>query len=76
MKAALIFLVLLVACSNKTLTFEQNVFKEKCLAGGHQWMKMSEMKDGIMSGPPCDGCMPDQKSHICSQEEYEKYIKS
>jgi len=72
---ALIALLILVACSTEQLSNEQAIFKEKCLADGNQWMKMSEMKEGTMTGPPCYGCMPDEKSHICSQAEYEAHVK-
>ncbi len=68
-------LLLLAACAKEHLTQEQMAFKEKCIADGHQWMKMSEMKDGMMSGPPCYGCMADEKNHICTQQAYEEHIK-
>ncbi len=71
----LIALIILAACSTEQISNEQTIFKEKCLANGHQWMKMSEMKDGMMTGPPCYGCMPDEKTHLCTQEEYEAHVK-
>jgi len=72
---ALIALLILVACSKAPLTFEQQSFKELCSSKSHQWMKMSEMKEGTMTGPPCYGCMPDEKTHLCTQEEYEAHLK-
>jgi len=75
MKLTSLLLMGLLACSTEQISNEQSLFKEKCLANGHQWMKMSEIKDGMMTGPPCYGCMPDEKNHICTQEEYEAYVK-
>ncbi len=71
-----LFLIFLLGCAQVNLSKEQIAFKEKCLAEGHEWMNsMSEMKEGMMAGPPCPGCMPDEKNHICTQEEYEAYVK-
>ncbi len=75
MKTTALLLLLLIACAQEPLTSEQTTFKEMCIAKGHQWMKMSEMKEGMMTGKPCYGCMPDEKTHICTQTEYEEYIK-
>jgi hypothetical protein len=74
MKAYLLILLLLISCAAQ-LTPEQQAFKEKCLANGHQWMKMSEMKDGMMIGEPCSGCMLDERTHLCTQAEYEAHLK-
>jgi len=73
--AALLTLLLLSACAQVRLSQEQMELKEMCLSKGHQWMKMSEMKEGMITGSPCYGCMPDEKSHICNQAEYEAYVK-
>jgi len=75
MKYTIILLLLLAACSQAELSQEQSAFKEKCTANKHQWMKMSEMKEGMMTGPPCQGCMLDEKTHLCTQTEYEEYVK-
>jgi len=76
MKREMIFLILffLAGCSQE-LTAEQQAFKERCVGAEHQWMKMSEMKDGMMVGEPCYGCMADEKTHLCTQIEYEEYLK-
>lgn len=75
MKFAALLLLFLLACAQEPLTAEQDTYKEICLANEHQWMKMSEMKEGMMTGKPCYGCMPDEKTHICAQNEYEVYAK-
>ncbi|HLF55045.1 MAG TPA: hypothetical protein VI612_04970 [Candidatus Nanoarchaeia archaeon] len=75
MRFAVLFLLFLFACAQEQLSQEQTAFKEMCLTNGHQWMKMSELKEGMMTGKPCYGCMPDEKTHICAQNEYEAYLK-
>jgi len=75
MKYGIFCLLMLAACTTEQLTAEQQHFKERCIEDGNQWMKMSEMKEGMMTGPPCDGCMPDGKTHICTQQEYEEYVR-
>ncbi len=75
MKKVAFLLLFLIACSSEQLSAEQTAFKEACLSKSHQWMKMSEMKDGMMTGLPCNGCMPDEKTHICTQAAYEAYVK-
>lgn len=65
----LLLLLFLVGCTT-TLTQEQQAFKETCVQHGDLWMEMSEMKNGFVVGKPCYGCMPDEKNHICTQEEY------
>ncbi len=75
MKLTALFLLFLFACAQEPLTAGQEAFKEICQSKGHQWMKMSEMKEGMMTGKPCYGCMPDEKTHICAKTEYEAYLK-
>lgn len=73
--ALLIFLNVLASCAQETNNHEQSVFQKMCLGHNHQWMSMSETKNGMIVGPACDGCMPDPTNHLCSQQEYEEHIK-
>ncbi len=66
---AIATLIALLACTVQ-LTPEQQEFKTICAEHNDPWMKMSEMKNGFVIGKPCYGCMPDEKNHICTQEEY------
>jgi hypothetical protein len=69
-----LFLLLLLLSSCAQLAPEEQDYKTVCLAHKDAFMKMNEMKDGETTGPPCYGCMPDIKNHICSKDEYLKYI--
>jgi len=68
-----ILVLFVIACTQQELTQEQSSFRELCLTKGHQWMKMSEMEEGVLTGPACYGCMPDAKNHLCTQNDYEEY---
>ena len=73
MKKILLLLLLLVflnACEG-ALTKEQQAYKEFCAEKNGMWMKMSAMEDGKPTVESCYGCMPDEKNHLCTQEEYE-----
>ena len=63
-------LFFLVSCAAEQLTKEQSSFRQTCLTNGDGWMKMSEMKDGKVVGPPCYGCMPDDNNHYCTLKDY------
>lgn len=67
-------LFLLIACAEQ-LTPEQNAYKEYCASHSGAWMKMSELHDGKPTGNTCYGCMPDEKNHLCTQQEYEAFGK-
>jgi hypothetical protein len=69
-----LFALLLIACTEQ-LTVQEQAYKEYCAEKGGAWMKMSELKDGHPTGNTCYGCMPDEKNHICTKEEYEEFIK-
>src|SRR5574341_1078139 len=73
-KSLLLLFVLLVACTER-LTSEEQTYKEFCIEHKGAWMKMTELKDGKPVGPACYGCMPDEKNHICTQQEYEEFVK-
>jgi hypothetical protein len=68
-------MIILASCSAESLTAEQQEYKDYCTAHNGAWMKMSELKDGHPTGKTCYGCMPDEKNHICTKEEYEEFIK-
>jgi len=72
MKYILLCLVLLTACTEQ-LTAEQQTYKEYCFSHSGGWMKMSELHDGKPTGNTCYGCMPDNKNHICTLEEYKTW---
>jgi len=67
--------LLLISCTAEQLTQENQAYKEYCLSQNGAWMKMSELKDGVPTGKTCYGCMPDEKNHICTQQEYEEFMK-
>jgi hypothetical protein len=71
----LILPMLLMACTAEKITTEDQTYKEYCAEKGGAWMKMSELKDGKPTGNTCFGCMPDEKNHICTQQEYEEFIQ-
>jgi hypothetical protein len=71
---ALTALLLLTACAEQ-LTPEEQEYKEFCKQQKGAWMKMSELKEGNPTGKTCYGCMPDEKNHICTKEEYEEFVK-
>jgi hypothetical protein len=73
-KTAVILLLLLIACTEH-LASAQQTYKDYCLSHKGAWMKMSELKEGKPVGPACYGCMPDEKNHICTQQEYEEFVK-
>ncbi|MBI4146218.1 hypothetical protein HY489_02675 [Candidatus Woesearchaeota archaeon] len=73
MKLHALLLTLLLACST-TLTPEEQSYKELCTKNNHAWMRMSELKDGHPTGNTCYGCMPDEKNHLCSKEEYDALL--
>ena len=76
MKAQIVLICLmLIACTEIKLTPEQQTYKEYCAEKEGAWMKMSELKDGHPTGNTCYGCMPDEKNHICTKEEYEESVK-
>ncbi len=66
-----LILLILVSCTKQKLTSEQETYKNKCLIDGKQWMQMSEIKDGMVVGKSCYGCMVDAKNHVCNEKEYE-----
>lgn len=66
--------ILLTACTEQ-LTKEEQTYKDYCLQTRGAWMKMSELKEGMPTGKTCYGCMPDEKNHVCTQEEYKVLIK-
>ncbi|MBI4141301.1 hypothetical protein HY484_00070 [Candidatus Woesearchaeota archaeon] len=68
-------MLVLTACAQESISAEQESFKELCNREGHGWMKMSETKNGMITGLACDGCMPDAKNHLCDQKEYGEYVK-
>jgi hypothetical protein len=74
-KAAIVLLILFAACSAEHLTIEQQTYKDYCLSHNGAWMKMTELKEGMPVGPACYGCMPDEKNHLCTQQEYEEFTK-
>jgi hypothetical protein len=74
LKYFLLFLLLLSACAEQ-LTPEEQSYKEYCASHKGAWMKMSELKDGQLTGKTCYGCMPDEKNHLCTQQEYEAFVK-
>ena len=63
----------LVSCASNEFTTEDANFREVCLTNGDGWMKMSETKEGQVTGPSCYGCMPDAKNHLCSLQDYEDF---
>ena len=65
--------VFLVACG-KPLTVEEQEYKDFCKETDGMWMKMSELHDGEPTGKTCNGCMPDEKNHLCTKEEYEAIL--
>jgi hypothetical protein len=67
-------IILLTACTEQ-LTAEEQSYKEYCASHKGAWMKMSELKDGQPTGKTCYGCMPDEKNHLCTQQEYEAFVK-
>lgn len=77
MKKAMIVLAvlgaLLVSCASDEFTTEDSSFREVCLTNGDPWMKMSETKEGRITGPSCYGCMPDANTHLCSLSEYDSF---
>lgn len=73
MKKTLLLFLLLIACAPDELTQEQATYREKCLADGNPWMLMSQVQDGQVVGPSCHGCMPDERHHICTLAEYDKF---
>ncbi len=68
----ILLLAMLMACTEQ-LTPEQQAYMEYCFSHNGAWMKMNELKDGKIIGPPCFGCMPDEKNHICTLEEYKTW---
>ena len=72
---ALLICLFLIGCTAEQLTAEQQSYKDYCVSHNGAWMKMSELKDGHPTGKTCYGCMPDEKNHICTKEEYEKFVK-
>ncbi len=75
MKAFILMIILLAGCAAEQISTEQQTYKEYCAEKGGAWMKMSELKEGKPTGNTCYGCMPDDKNHICMQQEYEEFIK-
>ena len=75
MKTAVILALVLLAACAETLSAEQQEYKDYCQSHNGAWMKMSELKDGQPTGKTCYGCMPNEKNHICTQEEYEEFVK-
>lgn len=73
MRLALVFLLLIAACAAETLTLEQAEFKKICAENNDPFMLMSETKNGQVVGPACYGCMPDERNHICTLEEYRRF---
>lgn len=71
---ALMFIIL-ISCTSGQLTDKEQAYKGYCAEKGGAWMKMSELKDGQPTGKTCYGCMPDEKNHICTKEEYEEFVK-
>ena len=69
----ILLLIILTACSTETLTQEQLEYRDFCAQQGGAWMKMSELHDGHPTGKTCYGCMPDERNHLCSREEYEGF---
>jgi hypothetical protein len=67
-----VFLLVLAGCAQ--LTPDEQDFKTVCEAHKHAFMKMEPMMEGQALGPPCFGCMPDIKTHICDKNEYLKYV--
>ena len=68
-------LLFITACTVQSTPQEQNPFEQACRANNHAWMKMAHIVEGMIVGPACDGCMPDGKNHLCSQQEYEEHLK-
>jgi len=68
---SILFIILLTACSEEVLTKEQTAFKSACGLNHGFWMKMSELKSGMIVGHSCYGCMHDYENHFCSQKEYD-----
>ena len=75
MKAYALLLLMLASCAAEQLTIEQQTYKDYCTSHNGAWMKMSELKEGQPTGKTCYGCMPDEKNHICTQQEYEEFVK-
>jgi hypothetical protein len=75
MKTYALLLLMLVSCVTEQLTADEQAYKEYCAKNNGAWMKMSELKDGQPTGKTCYGCMPDEKNHICTQQEYEEFAK-
>jgi hypothetical protein len=73
MRLFLLALIILISCVPEQLTQEQQAYKDYCLSHDGAWMKMSELKDGHPTGNTCYGCMPDEKNHICTLEEYKTF---
>lgn len=73
MKRLIAILLLLSGCAAETLTPAQQEFQQACLANNDPFMLMSEMKNGQVIGPSCHGCMPDERNHICSLDEYQRF---
>ena len=70
---AILSAVFLAACE---VPKSDSEFRQMCQANKHMWMLMEPMKDGQeMDSKDCLGCMPDAKNHICSKEEYIKYME-
>lgn len=72
--ALLTITLLLTGCAPEQTSPEQDTFLQACRDNGHGWMKMSEMKNGMITGPACLGCMPDNENHLCNQKDYETYL--
>ncbi|MEM3154575.1 MAG: hypothetical protein QW165_03370 [Candidatus Woesearchaeota archaeon] len=65
---------LLIACAEQ-LTPDEQAYKEYCASQKGAWMKMPELHEGKPTGKICYGCMPDEKNHLCTQAEYEEFVK-
>ncbi|RJQ22101.1 hypothetical protein C4580_01350 [Candidatus Woesearchaeota archaeon] len=73
MKRVALLLLILAACAEEQLTSEQQEYKSLCDQDNNPWMLMNEMKDGKIIGPSCYGCMPNERNHICTREEYKTF---
>lgn len=76
-KLLLLLLVAIVVVGGCATPSGLKRFASLCQEHGHQWMHMRPMSDGqFTSEEVCWGCMPDAKTHLCSEEDYQSSLGS